>query len=300
MRAATPSLRYHGAMPEPASAPLSRLLRRLDVERLDRDLFLGDPGRGRGRLFGGMVAAQSLVAAARTVEQGEVHSLHSYFIRPGQHGLPIQFVVHRIRDGRTFTTRRVVAHQAGEGIFSLEASFATPETGISHQAPRPDAPGPDGLGEWDLVRPDTTADHIRRVEASAIEIRACDPNGVYEPAGQPPERRVWTRPRGPLPEDPVLHAAMLTYASDRGMMSTIARMHGIRPTAARSASLDHTIWFHRPPRWDGWVYYSTTSPAAHNARALMFGTMYAEDGAHLATIAHEGLVRSGEAPHRQG
>ncbi|MFN0145860.1 MAG: acyl-CoA thioesterase [Dehalococcoidia bacterium] len=279
-------------MPETSSTPLSRLVRRLDVERLDRDLFLGDPGRGRGRLFGGMVAAQSLVAAARTVDEGEVHSLHAYFIRPGQHGVPIQFVVHRIRDGRTFTTRRVVAHQGGEGIFSLEASFARAEEGISHQPPMPAAPGPEGLGEWDLVRPDTTEDHIRRVEASAIEIRACDEGGVFHGADGQPMRRVWTRPRAALPEDPVLHAAMLTYASDRGMLSTVGAMHGIASARRQAASLDHTIWFHRPPRWEGWVFYTTASPAAHNARALMFGNMYREDGTLMATIAQEGLVRT--------
>jgi acyl-CoA thioesterase-2 len=274
-----------------ASIGLVRLLGRLDLERLDRDLFLGDPGRGRGRLFGGMVAAQSLVAAARTVDAGSVHSLHSYFLRPGQHGVPIQFVVDRIRDGRTFTTRRVVAHQAGEAIFSLEASFTLPEEGISHQEDPPAVPQPAGLPEWDLIRPDHTEEHIRRVEAAAISIRACDPDGVQHREGLLPMRRVWIRPRGELPDDPVMHAAMLTYASDRGMLSSIARMHGFTSERRTTASLDHAIWFHRPPRWDDWVLYLTTSPAAHNARALMSGTMYSAEGALIASIMQEGLIR---------
>ncbi len=268
--------------------PLDRLLRRLDLQQLDRDLFLGDPGRGPARLFGGFVAAQSLVAAARTVEQGEVHSLHSYFLRPGQHGVPIQYVVHRIRDGRSFTTRRVVAHQQGEAIFSLEASYVAAEDGISHQDPMPEVPGPEGLPDWEVIR--TDAPPLRR--PGPIEIRACNPEAMLSAEKQAPFRQVWVRPRGELPEDPTIHAALITFASDRGMLSTVERSHGIARNRTASASLDHAIWFHRPPRWSGWMLYTTASHAAHNARALIFGTMYAQDGTLMASVAQEGLVRA--------
>ena len=275
-------------MPGTPTSALERLLHRLDLQQLDRDLFLGDPGRGAGRLFGGLVAAQSLMAAARTVAEGEVHSLHSYFLRGGKPGVPIQFVVHRIRDGRTFTTRRVVAHQEGEAIFSLEASYAIPEDGISHQDPMPNVPAPDDLPDWERVRPD--APPVTR--DGPIEIRACDPAGMRSREKQAPFRQVWVRTRGPLPEDSAYHAALITFASDRGMLSTVERMHGVPRNRRGSASLDHAIWFHRPPRWDGWMLYTTASPAAHNARALILGTMYSEDGTLIASVAQEGLVRT--------
>jgi acyl-CoA thioesterase-2 len=274
-------------MTRPETA-LERLLRHLNLEQLDRDLFLGDPGRGPGRLFGGLVAAQSLVAAARTVEQGGVHSLHSYFLRAGKPGVPIRFVVDRIRDGRTFTTRRVVAHQQGEAIFSLEASFTLPEEGISHQEPMPAVERPEGLPDWELVRPD--APPVTR--EGPIEFRICDPERATSREPQPPYRQVWVRTRGTLPEDPLMHAALMTYASDRGMLSIVERFHSMARNRHSSASLDHTIWFHRPPRWDGWMLYSTASPAAHNARALILGTMHAQDGRLMASIAQEGLVRA--------
>jgi acyl-CoA thioesterase-2 len=273
--------------------PLEKLLRRLDLQQLDRDLFLGDPGRGEGRLFGGLVAAQSVVAAARTVEEGEIHSLHAYFLRPGRHGLPIQFVVHRIRDGQTYTTRRVVAHQAGEAIFSLEASYTRLEEGISHQDPMASVPPPEGLPDWDTVRSDRRDDPGRWSKQSPIEIRACDPEAAASPDPQPPFRQVWMRPKGVLPEDPVVHAAVITFSSDRGMLSTVSRWHGLQSNRSSAASLDHAMWFHRPPRWDGWVLYTTASHAAHNARALIFGTMYRQGGELLASVAQEGLFRMG-------
>ncbi|MEO8458633.1 MAG: acyl-CoA thioesterase domain-containing protein, partial [Chloroflexota bacterium] len=141
-------------MPEEMSSQLTKLLKLLQLDQLDRDLFLGDPGRGEGRLFGGLVAAQCVTAAYRTVEEGAIHSLHAYFLRPGRHDAPIRYVVSRIRDGKTFTTRDVVAYQAGEAIFQMSCSFARPEEGHSSQGIMPEAPGPDGLPEWDVVRPD--------------------------------------------------------------------------------------------------------------------------------------------------
>lgn len=277
-------------MPEPAANALGRLLRRFELERLDRDLFLGEPGRGDGRLFGGFVAAQAVVAAGRTVPEGEIHSLHAYFLRPGQHGVPIQFVVHRIRDGRTFTTRRVVAHQQGEAIFSLEASYARAEPGISHQDPMPEAPPPEGLPEWDAIRADRRS-NPEEARRNPLDVLACDPVAAANPGPQAPLRQVWMRPRGELPDDPVVHAALIAFASDRGILSTVARSHGLRWSRTAAASLDHALWFHRPPRFDGWFLYTTASHAAHGARALIFGTMYDRSGVLRVSIAQEGLFR---------
>jgi acyl-CoA thioesterase-2 len=273
------------------SGPLARLLELLELERLDRDLFLGDPGRGEGRLFGGMVAAQSVIAAGRTVEPGMLHSLHGYFLRPGSHEVPIRFVVDRIRDGRSFTTRRVVAHQGGEAIFSLAASFARTEEGISHQDPMPEAPDPESLPDWEDVRARILGDPSLRRRDSGVELRMCDPEGF---AGEPmaPRQSVWMRLRGALPDDPLVNAAMLVYASDRTLLNTAARPHGLPWGKRVAASLDHAFWLHRPARFDDWVLYASVSPAAHAARGLVFGAMYRRrDGALIASSAQEGLIR---------
>lgn len=272
---------------------LQKLIRRLDLQQLDRDLFLGDPGRGDGRLFGGLVAAMSVVAAARTVAaDSRIHSLHAYFIRPGRHGVPIQFAVHEIRDGRTFTTRRVVAHQSGEGIFSLESSYTREEAGLSHQDEMAGAPDPDGLPDWDQIRPDRNDEPARWTKESPIEIRACDPEQVMRRGEHPPFRQVWIKPRGEMPGDPVLHAAVMAFASDRGMLSTVSRSHGLPSNRATTASLDHAMWFHRQPRFDDWILYTTSSHAAHAGRALIFGTMYHRTGELAVSVAQEGLFRA--------
>jgi acyl-CoA thioesterase-2 len=276
---------------EPSSGPLPRLLELLELERLDRDLFLGNPGRGEGRLFGGMVAAQSVIAAGRTVEPGMLHSLHGYFLRPGSHQVPIRFVVDRIRDGRSFTTRSVVAHQNGEAIFSLSASFTRAEEGISHQDPMPEAPAPETLPDWEDVRARILGDESLRRRDSAVELRMCDPE-VYAGEPKPPQQMVWLRPRGKVPDDPLIHAAVLVYASDRTLINTAARPHGLPWGKRVAASLDHAFWLHRPFRFDDWVLYESASPAAHSARGLVFGAMYRRrDGARVASSAQEGLVR---------
>jgi acyl-CoA thioesterase-2 len=270
--------------------PLAKLLDRLDLEPLDRDLFLGDPGRGTGRLFGGMVAAQSVVAAGRTVADSALHSLHAYFLRPGRHGAPIRFAVDRIRDGRTFTTRRVVAHQAGEAIFNLSASFVQPEEGISHQDPMPEAPEPETLRDWEDVRAEILGEPEARRDNGPVEFRVCFPESADgEP--QPAHQQNWFRPRGPLPDDPLLHAAVLVYASDRTLINTAARPHGLRWGRRIAASLDHALWLHRPARLDDWMLYASESPAAHAARGLVFGAMYSRDGVRVASVAQEGLIR---------
>jgi acyl-CoA thioesterase-2 len=292
---------FHGRMPttilrvSDGANSLDKLLRLLDLERLDRDLFLGNPGEGQRRLFGGLVAAQAIVAAYRTVDEGVLHSLHSYFLRPGNYNAPIRYVVYRIRDGRSFTSRDIVAYQSGEAIFSVSTSFVKPEEGISHHQPPPDVPGPDGLDEWEFPFPrDQVPEEIRGeswFRDNPVEIRQVDRPGA-PPADDVPRRRVWIRVKGTLPEDPVVHAAMLTYASDRGVIATARNFHGVPRHMGASASLDHSIWFHRPPNFDGWLLYLSESPVAHAARALIFGGMYRQDGTRVASVAQEGLIRT--------
>jgi acyl-CoA thioesterase-2 len=268
-------------------SPLDELLKNLDLEALDADLFLGDPGRGQGRLFGGMVAAQSVVAAGRTVDPDRsLHSLHAYFLRPGRHDAPIRFVVDRIRDGRSFTTRRVKAHQAGEAIFSLSASFVVAEEGISHQDPMPEAPDPETLPDWETVRGRLKMGPPR--SDSPIEVRMCDP---LTPEPSPPRQRIWIRVRGRLPDDSRVHTAMLVYATDRVLLSTAARPHGLPWAARMTASLDHAVWIHRPVHLDGWLLYISESPVAHAARGMIFGGIYTPDGRRIASVAQEGLIR---------
>ena len=273
----------------PRRSPLEGLLQLLRLETLDRDLYLGETPQGEGRLFGGLVAAQAVRAASVTVERGDLHSLHAYFLRPGAHGVPIRYVVHRIRDGRTFTTRRVVAHQGGEAILGLESSFTLPEAGIEHQDPAPAAEPPERVPDWEVLR----AAMLRQPEAmrpQPIEVRTCDPD---DPDGkpQPPEKRVWMRPVGPVPEDRRIHEALLVYASDRTLLSTASRPHGLPWGKRMVASLDHAMWLHRPARFDDWVLYASRSPVAHSARGLVFGGMYDSQGVRIASVAQEGLIR---------
>jgi acyl-CoA thioesterase-2 len=268
---------------------LDRLLEQLTLEPLDRDLFLGKTPGGRGRLFGGLVAAQAVMAGIATVDEGALHSLHAYFLRPGHHEIPIRYVVHRIRDGRTFTTRRIVAYQAGEAIFNLSASFARPEEGVSHQDAAPEAPDPEGLPDWEELRAKMlgSPDVVRN---QPIEVRACDPD---DPDGKPqqPRKRVWMRASGPVPDDPRIHMGLLVYSTDRTLLSTASRPHGL-PWGKRSvASLDHAVWIHRPPRFDDWVLYASESPVANAARGLVLGAMYDRNGVRIASVAQEGLIR---------
>jgi acyl-CoA thioesterase-2 len=280
-------------MVEEYQRQLSPLLKQLDLNQLDNDLFLGDPGRGDGRLFGGLVAAQSVVAAYRTVAEGSLHSLHAYFLRPGRHNVPIRYVVYRIRDGRTFTTRDVVAYQAGEAIFNLSSSFAKPEDGVSRQEPMPPAPDPEGLPPWEFVLPLSEEERrrMRRWNNGPIEMRSIDRPDADEHVAAP-RRRVWMRVRGELPRDEMTHAALLTFASDRGLIQTERRPREWRHAGWLAASIDHAVWFHRPPRFEGWVLYTSESPVAHAARALIFGQMHNAEGVRLATVAQEALIRT--------
>ena len=275
-----------------AADPLARLIERLDLESYGADAFIGYPGRGDGALFGGFVAAQAVVAAGRTVDQRSLHSLHAYFLRPGRHDVPIHFAVDRIRDGRTFVTRGVAARQLGETIFQLSASFTKPEEGFAHQDPMPaGAPAPEGLPDWETARATLLGDPSKRRPDGPIEVRVCDPDSPVPGAKLPARRRVWMRPRGEVGEDPLWHAALLVYASDRTLLRTAARPHGMTWRLGVAYSLDHALWFHHPPRFDGWCLYVSESPIAHAARALVLGVLYRMDGTRIATVAQEGLLR---------
>jgi acyl-CoA thioesterase-2 len=289
---------------ESSQPHLDTLLRLLDLEELDRDFFVGDPGPGEGRLFGGMVAAQSVAAAYRTVEEGQsMHSLHAYFLRGGRHGVPIRFVVSRVRDGRTFVTRDVVAYQAGEAIFDVSCSFTKPEPGMDHQEPMPEAPGPEGLKPWDWghevagdIPEEMRREMTRWRDRNPLEMLSCDPPG-QAPEGETPRRRVWVRLKGTLPENELYHAAMIAYASDSGLLGTARhprRRHMGPPRREHmgaSASLDHSLWFHHPPRFDDWLLFTSESPVAHAARALIYGAMHRRDGTRILSVVQEGLVR---------
>jgi acyl-CoA thioesterase-2 len=288
---------------EAAPTPVERLIGLFDLDALDRDLFLGDPGLGpgggHGRLFGGLVAAQSYVAAAKTLDDPSdrpLHSLHAYFLRPGKYELPIRFVVDRIRDGRSFTTRRVVAHQGGEAIFNLSASFARPEEGVSHQDSPPASAPPDQLP---LHRSGPWAQIAGAEDNNPIEMRS--PDGLLdEDDAVPSQRIVWMRARGPVDPDPMIQTALLVYASDRNLVSTAVRPLDEPRGAFRMASLDHALWLHRPVNFDDWLLFASESPVAHSARGLIFGSVYAPDGARVASVAQEGLVRlSRDAPKKR-
>jgi len=281
--------------------PIDDLCDRLLLEPLDRDLFLGHPGDGNGRLFGGLVAAQSVRAAMATLDQSEtdgnsagslLHSIHAYFLRPGRYDLPIRFVVDRIRDGRTFTTRRVVAHQAGEAIFNMAASFARPEEGMSYQRSMPEAEPPEGLEEWTTLHHRSMGLPDPEEFENPIEVRVLDPTEFDTQQPRDPVRSVWIRPRGVIPDDPDLHTAVLVYATDRTLLATaILGMGGVPGKTFIGASLDHAVWLHHPIRFDDWLLYSSVSPIAHAARGLIFGGLYREDGVQLASVAQEGLLR---------
>lgn len=275
-------------------------VRQVDVRPTDYDNFRGDVDQQEGRLFGGLVLAQSLVAAARTVSFGNVHSLHAYFLRAGQSKEPIDYSVERIREGRNFLTRRVTAHQAGHTIFETSISFVSPEDGISHQEPMPAAPPPEDCKPWwqSIAEPrmaEATAAMTSRMARrwnNPIDLRAATaPTTERDGTGRLPARIVWGKMIGDLPDDSILHAAALAYLSDSGLVATVAHHYGVWMPGGATASLDHTMWFHRPPRFDDWVLYTSESPAGHSARAVIFAGMYNRAGERIASVAQEGLFR---------
>lgn len=284
------------------TAALDDLLRLLDLEPIEENIFRGlSPNERRQSVFGGQVAGQALVAAGRTVEHGRVHSLHAYFLRPGDMHVPILYEVDRIRDGRSFTTRRVVAIQHGKAIFNLSASFHTDETGMEHQLTMPAGmPDPESLptvGEMIAPHRERLGDvgdwWLRPRPIDARYVQPPVPAPLREGA-MPGVQRVWIRADGTLPDDPLLHACVVAYASDMTLLDTALLPHGLswNTGVSMGASLDHAMWFHRPVHADRWLLYDQDTPAACGARAFARGSIFSEDGQLVVSVAQEGLVRT--------
>jgi acyl-CoA thioesterase II len=283
------------------SKVLEALVAQLALERIEENLFRGQSqDLGWGTVFGGQVLGQALSAAAQTVPSTRaVHSFHAYFLRPGNVNKPIVYDVDRIRDGGSFTTRRVVAIQSGEAIFNLAASFQGEEPGFDHQAPMPEAPPPESL-LTDRERAQKLALRLppglrdKAVGERPFEMRTSDPeDDPFFPSAQPPERQVWLRATAPLPDDPALHAYLLAYVSDHSFMTTSLKPHGVSwlTPGLQVASLDHVMWFHRPFRVDQWLLYAMDSPSAHGGRGFARGRIYTQDGTLVVSTAQEGLIR---------
>ncbi len=280
--------------------PLDALLALLDLEPLEVNIYRGrNRDLGTGRVFGGQVFAQALVAARRTVDAPrEAHSVHGYFILPGDLAAPIVYFVDRLRDGKSFTTRRVTAIQHGQAIFNLSASFHVHEEGITHQSAMPEVPAPETLSpELDLIREmaDRIPEPVRRVltQERPLDFRPVNPVDPFEPVVRPPVRHVWFRAVDRLPDETIIHQAVLAYASDYGLLPTALQPHGIgsRSRTLQMASLDHAVWLHRPFRVDDWLLYATDSPVAAGARGFVRGTIYSRDGQLVASVTQEGLLR---------
>ena len=279
---------------------LDALVNLLTLERIEENLFRGaSQDLGFPQLFGGQVLGQVISAASQTVTpERHVHSLHGYFLRPGDSHQPVVYDVDRVRDGGSFTTRRVSAIQKGQTIFTGIASFQAQESGSEHQLPMPDVVGPDDLpNEWELLHklspmvPERVMEKLRRPKP--IEIR---PVTLVDPANpQPiePVRHLWFRADGSLPDSPALHKYLLAYASDFSFIGTALQPHGVSSWSKfiQLASLDHAIWFHREVKMDDWLLYSIDSPWAGNARGFARGSIFNRQGELVASVAQEGLIR---------
>jgi len=283
--------------------PLDDLLALLRLERLEENLFRGesqDPGWGT--VFGGQALGQGLSAAIETVAADRrVHSLHAYFLCPGDVARPIVYEVDRIRDGRAFTTRRVVANQGGPAIFAMSCSFQIDEPGVEHQAAMPPAPAPETLPtEQQRLAPflTTVPDRVRThlLAERPFEIRTVDQIGddPFAPVRGEPRRLTWMRAVGALPDQPALHACLLAYVSDYHFGTTALAPHGLSwlSPSLQLASIDHVMWFHRPFRCDDWLLHAIDSPTAQAARSLVRGSVFTRDGRLVASTAQEGLIRS--------
>ncbi len=284
-------------MSSPVDKPVAELVALLDLEDIDVDLFRGaQPPSGRARVYGGQVAAQALIAAIRTAgDDFAVHSLHSYFLLPGDYSVPIVYDVERIRDGRSFLTRRVVARQHGRAIYFQTVNFQRPEEGWEHQDAMPEVGRPeDGADMADLMRRSGTADaDALAAEWGALDIRhlGTTRRGLAPHPEHPARAQLWMRVRDRLGDDPVTHLGLFTYASDVSLLGAALAAHDTSPARTMMASLDHTIWFHRPFRADEWWLYDQWSPSASGGRGLALGRVYTEDGTLVATVAQEGLIR---------
>ena len=287
-----------------SQAAVDALVRLLDLEAIEVNIFRGvSPDEDRQRVFGGQVAGQALVAAARTVDgDRSVHSLHAYFLRPGDPSVPILYEVDRIRDGRSFTTRRVVAIQHGRPIFNLAASFHVHEADqLDHQLAMEDVmfdgrlpPAPESLPDWkERMAPwkDRIGDWYERPRP--IDHRQVDHEPLDRKGSLPPHQRTWFRADGTLPDDPLLHACVVTYASDMTLLDTAILPHGMGTMEENlmMASLDHAMWFHRPFRADEWLLYVQDTPSASGGRGVARGLIYSHQGDLAVSVVQEGLIR---------
>jgi acyl-CoA thioesterase-2 len=279
---------------------IKEVLELLDLEAIEVNIFRGISPKDRWqRVFGGQVLGQALVAAYRTVEARVCHSLHAYFIRPGDPKVPILYEVDRSRDGKSFATRRVVAIQHGEQIFNMAVSFQVPETGLEHQFDAPKVAGPEGLETEEQRRrrlahtlPEHIREHIGR--ENPMDLRPVeDEDDLMNPKKGPPYQHVWLKAKGEMPADLAMHQCVLAYASDMTLLDTCLMPHGISWFSGRlqSASLDHAMWFHHPFRVDEWLLYAQDSPSAAGARGFNRGSLYSRDGKLVASVAQEGLIR---------
>ena len=280
---------------------LEELLWLLKLEKIEENIFRGQSqDLGFGNVFGGQVLGQALSAASRTVSpEFHAHSLHGYFMRPGDAAKPIVYTVDCIREGKSFDTRRVVAIQNGQAIFSMAASFHSKEQGYDHQDTMPDIKGPEGIEpEVEMARRLSGRIQPEILEKllckKPIEIRVVNPVNPFEPKAMPPEKYIWFRAIEKIPNDEATHRYMLAYASDFHLVATALYPHGktFWSSDMQVASLDHSIWFHREFRMDDWLLYAMKSPNACKGRGLSIGSIYTRDGILVASVAQEGLLRT--------
>jgi len=277
------------------SEALEFLVHLLDLEPIEVNVYRGThPKEERQRTFGGQVAAQALMAAGRTVDRGRAHSLHSYFLRPGDPTTPILYEVDRIRDGKSFTTRRVVAIQHGRAIYNMQASFHTDEVSITHQIPMPVVPGPETL----VPLAERVKSEFGEIDEWFLRQHPIDQRFLGELPWSPnrskePHQRLWIKADGTLPNDPLLHACVVTYASDMSLVDVILKPHSIDwdDGTFMGASLDHCMWFHHELRAEEWLLYDTESPIAFGGRGLARGFLFSEDGELKVSMVQEGLTR---------
>lgn len=287
------------------SKVLDELVKLLALEPIEENLFRGQSqDLGWGAVFGGQVLGQALSAAVHTVPpERQVHSLHAYFLRSGNVAKPIVYDVDRIRDGGSFTTRRVVAIQSGHAIFTLAASFQVVEPGFEHQDAMPDVPPPESVPTEQEVYA-AVADRLperlrdRALAERPFELRPIGAGDPLKPTARPPSRSLWLRTVERLPDDPALHRYLLAYASDYSLIGTALLPHGVgwMSGGMQVASLDHAMWFHQPFRVDEWLLHVMDSPVAHGARGLVRGRIYTQDGRLVASTAQEGLIRRRPKP----
>ncbi len=278
---------------------LADLLQQFQLERLEVNLFRGESRDiGSPQVFGGQVLGQALMAAYSTIEGRVVHSLHAYFLRRGDFNQPIVYQVDRSRDGQSFSSRRVIAIQNGEQIFTFSASFQEPEEGLDHQVDMPQVPPPESLADSRLPPADVLErlpEKVRQflTRERPFELRRVEPIDVYQSSAAAPLQNVWLRAVDRLPDDDRLHRSLLAYVSDYNLLATATLPHavGVLDGGLITASLDHAMWFHRPFRVDEWLLYSMDSPSASGARGFTRGSVYTRDGKLVASAAQEGLIR---------